>query len=60
MKKLVLSIIYLFFCVLGFAQGCIAIQHGPYLQNFKETEVTIVWIASKSSIGWVELVSLES
>lgn len=32
-----------------------AIQHGPYLQNLKETEVTIVWVTSKPSIGWVEL-----
>lgn len=33
----------------------IKIQHGPYLQNLKETEVTIVWLADKPSIGWVEL-----
>ena len=33
----------------------VAINHGPYLQNLKETEVTIVWIANKASVGWVEL-----
>lgn len=43
------------FSVLGFAQDRISIKHGPYLQNLKETEVTIVWMASKPSVGWVEL-----
>ena len=33
----------------------IKILHGPYLQNLKETETTIVWMASKPSVGWVEL-----
>ena len=39
----------------GQAADRIAITHGPYLQNVKETEATFVWMASKPSIGWVEL-----
>ena len=30
--------------------------YGPYLQNLKEDEATIVCIVNKPSIGWVELV----
>lgn len=41
--------------VSGFAQEQIKIKHGPYLQNLKETEVTIVWLSDKPSIGWVEI-----
>ena len=41
--------------VLGFAQDRITIKHGPYLQNLKETEVTVVWMVGKPSVGWVEL-----
>lgn len=37
------------------AQEKIALKHGPYLQNLTGTEVTIVWIASSNSVGWVEL-----
>ena len=55
MKKSVIIFIFSCFCVLGFAQDKISIKHGPYLQNLKDTEVTIVWIADKPSIGWVEL-----
>lgn len=33
----------------------IKIVHGPYLQSVKENEATIVWLADKPSIGWVEL-----
>lgn len=39
----------------GQASNRIAIVHGPYLQNVKETEATFVWMASKPSVGWVEL-----
>ena len=39
----------------AFADGRFAIAHGPYLQNVRETEATIVWVANKPSIGWVEL-----
>lgn len=47
----------LFFLLAGslFAQDGIKITHAPYLQNMSETEVTIVWVASKTSVGWVEL-----
>ena len=55
MKRLLLSLLCICFSVLGFAQDRISIKHGPYLQNLKETEVTIVWMASKPSVGWVEL-----
>ena len=55
MKKLYFNLVCIFFPVLSFAQERIAIQHGPYLQNLKETEVSIVWKASKPSVGWVEL-----
>ncbi len=39
----------------AFAQDKLDIRHGPYLQNLGETEVTIVWVANKPSVGWVEL-----
>ena len=29
--------------------------YGPYLQNIKAAEATVVWEADKQSIGWVEL-----
>lgn len=54
-SKLSLSLIAVCFSVICFAQERITIQYGPYLQNLKETEVTIVWKANKPSIGWVEL-----
>lgn len=37
------------------ATAQIKILYGPYLQNVKETEATLVWEADKPSIGWVEL-----
>jgi predicted phosphodiesterase len=55
MKRIFFGCICLCFFAPVFAQERIAIKHGPYLQNLKETEVTIVWLASKPSIGWVEL-----
>lgn len=55
-KRIVLSIVWLFCLTLaGYADERIAISHGPYLQNVKETEATFVWMANKPSIGWVEL-----
>lgn len=33
----------------------IKILYGPYLQNVKDTEATIVWESDKPSVGWVEL-----
>ena len=49
--------IFLMTCLIGkiFAQDRIQIKYGPYLQNTKETETTIVWVAGKPSVGWVEL-----
>ena len=37
------------------ATAQIKILYGPYLQNVKENEATIVWEADKPSVGWVEL-----
>ncbi|SEA08040.1 Calcineurin-like phosphoesterase [Porphyromonadaceae bacterium NLAE-zl-C104] len=37
------------------ATAQIKILYGPYLQNVKSDEATIVWVADKPSIGWVEL-----
>ncbi|MGN1215867.1 MAG: metallophosphoesterase [Candidatus Cryptobacteroides sp.] len=37
------------------AQEPFGIIHGPYLQNVTSSEATIVWVASTSSVGWVEL-----
>ena len=33
----------------------IKILYGPYLQNVKDTEVTLVWDSDKPSVGWVEI-----
>lgn len=51
------KIVYVFLLavVTQVATAQIKILYGPYLQNVKETEVTIVWEADKPSIGWVEL-----
>lgn len=38
-----------------FAQDPIKIAHGPYLQNITPTEMTVVWLSDKPSIGWVEV-----
>ncbi len=37
------------------ATAQIKIKYGPYLQNVKAGEATIVWEADKPSVGWVEL-----
>jgi len=55
MKKLLALFICQYLFALSYAQDRIAIEHGPYLQNLKETEVTIVWVVNKPSIAWVEL-----
>ena len=55
MKRLLLTLALGWALFSGFAQEPIAIKHGPYLQNLKETETTIVWISNKPSVGWVEL-----
>jgi len=55
MKRLIIILTCLCFYGLNYSQDRFVIEHGPYLQNLKETEVTIVWVASKQSIAWVEL-----
>lgn len=55
MKRFLFSVICAFTVIAGFAQEQIAIKHGPYLQNLKETETTIVWVSNKASVGWVEV-----
>lgn len=56
MKRFLFSVVCMLLAFAGFAQEQIAIKHGPYLQNLKETETTIVWVANKASVGWVEVV----
>lgn len=55
MKRILFLGLFLSVAILAFAQERIAIKYGPYLQNLKETETTIVWLASKPSVGWVEI-----
>lgn len=55
MKRIMFIGLFVCSVLLAFAQERIAIKHGPYLQNLKETETTIVWLANKPSVGWVEL-----
>ena len=52
MKRFLFSVICALTVIAGFAQEQIAIKHGPYLQNLKETETTIVWVSNKASVGW--------
>ena len=39
---------------LGWAEG-IKLLHGPYLDMLQEDNATIVWVADKPSVGWVEV-----
>lgn len=56
MNKLSLLFVLSFWISLSvFAQEGIRISHDPYLQNMGETDVTIVWVADKPSVGWVEI-----
>lgn len=55
MKRFLFSVVCMLLAFAGFAQEQITIKHGPYLQNLKETETTIVWVANKASVGWVEV-----
>lgn len=43
--------------MLSVSSACaqIKISYGPYLQNVKADEATIVWESDKNSVGWVEL-----
>ena len=55
--KYIKKLIYVFLLAVAtqVATAQIKILYGPYLQNVKENEATIVWVADKPSIGWVEL-----
>lgn len=55
-KKLSLLVVFtLLMCLPAFAQEGIRMAYAPYLQNLGPTEVSIVWVADKPSVGWVEL-----
>lgn len=53
-QRIIIGFLCICLASMAFAQERIRIEHGPYLQNLKETETTIVWMASKPSVGWVE------
>lgn len=53
MKRILLS--FLLAVLAAGSAGAIKIIHGPYLQNVKDTEATIVWISDSVSVGWVEI-----
>jgi predicted phosphodiesterase len=52
-KNLICTLLFAVATQVATAQ--IKILYGPYLQNVKDAEVTIVWEADKPSTGWVEL-----
>ena len=49
------TLIYLLCLLLPVPALAIRLKHSPYLQNVTDTEATIVWVADKMSVGWVEL-----
>lgn len=56
MSKITLLTILLFFTLFpADAQNGIRISQSPFLQNLGPDEVTIVWVADKPSVGWVEI-----
>ena len=57
MKSLrsLLTCLMLFSVFSAFAEEGFRLSHDPYLQNLGTDEVTIVWVANKPSVGWVEL-----
>lgn len=56
MKKLFVLSIALFFSASAMcAEESIRLTHMPYLQNLGDDCVTIVWVASHNSVGWVEI-----
>lgn len=55
MKRSLVTCLLVLITILSWSQERIVINHGPYLQNLRETEVTIVWTSSLPSVGWVEL-----
>lgn len=54
-KKSFLFFLPLLLSLTAFAQEGIRLAHAPYLQNLGPTEVSIVWVADKPSVGWVEV-----
>ena len=48
-------LLWLSVCLAGAVESKIRLVHGPYLQNLRPDEVTIVWLSDKPSVGWVEL-----
>ena len=57
MKKfqILVMLLWLSVCLAGAVESKIRLVHGPYLQNLRPDEVTIVWLSDKPSVGWVEL-----
>ena len=57
MKNRLFTTLLVFLCCVCnlAAQEAIRILHGPYLQNLKDTEVTLVWTVNKPSVAWAEL-----
>ncbi len=51
----VLTLLWVFVALTGAQEKGIKLIHGPYLQNVGPDEATIVWVADKPSVGWVEL-----
>lgn len=49
------AVLYLLTGAVLWAQEDIQIQHGPYLQNMGQDEVTVVWVTNKNAVSWVEL-----
>lgn len=54
------NLLFTFLLLLGLhrsasAQNEIQIQHGPYLQNVGENEVTVLWVTSTDAMSWVEI-----
>lgn len=54
-ERTLLLLLALMVCLPMAAIDKLKINHGPYLQNLGETEVTLVWTTDKPSVGWVEV-----
>lgn len=55
MKKYLIAVMLTLVCIPAISRNKVSITHGPYLQNLAADEVTIVWVADKTSVGWVEI-----
>lgn len=55
MKRIALSVLFVYLFWAAAAQDKISIEYGPFLQNVEENEATVVWKSSKESVGWVEI-----